>query len=479
MHLVAPHRYWILLLVLMPSQAPAAPMNAFSTAEHEAVETFLEKDFTSANAAMVIGLVDENGSRIYGAGTLDNGTENKVDGDSVFFIGSVSKTFTALLLLEMAQRGEVNLDDPLAKYLPETVDVPVFDGKKISLLHLATNTAGLPMNPDNMVGANGREEYESYTVDKMLEFLDGFQLQRAPGAKYAYSNVGMALLGHALERHAEKDFESLLVERICRPLTMNSTCITLTPELAARRAMGHDDAGQPSPPWKFEAYHPAGDIHSSVNDLLKYAAAQAGLNRSPLTPLMEKSHEFRHEDVGGISGQGPFSLMGRTAMPWVDRGAFQPHGMDLRGHAGGAGSYHAWVGFDKQQQRGVVVLSTANDLSVEAVGWTILQRLPLTDESKRSFAREMVGVGVALEMAKQPAMLRIMQVLPETPAARAGLSAGLVILKIDDTATTGKSLAECVDLIRGPVGAKVRLELMDSEKNTTDLVELTRQRFKT
>ena len=91
---------------------------------------------------------------------------------------------------------------------------------------------------------------------------------------------------------------------------------------------------------------------------------------------------LRYQDIEGIPGQGPLGLMGRTAMDWVDRGALQPPEMELLGHAGGAGSYHAWVGFDKRQRRGVVILTTANDFSAEAVGWTILQRLPLSDERK-------------------------------------------------------------------------------------------------
>ena len=131
-------------------------------------------------------------------GTLDDGTGQAPDGDSVFFIGSVTKTFTGLLLADMAARGEVQLDDPVAMYLPESVHVPTKGGKQITLLHLATNTAGFPMNPDNMVGADVREQYESYTVEKMYDYVEHFQLSRDPGAEYEYSNRGMSLLGHAL-----------------------------------------------------------------------------------------------------------------------------------------------------------------------------------------------------------------------------------------------------------------------------------------
>ena len=100
----------------------------------------------------------------------------------------------------MASRDEVQLDDPVAKYLPVSVKVPTHAGKSITLVHLATHTAGFPVNPNNMTGRNDRERYETYTVEKMYSFLSSYQLSRDPGAEFEYSNIGMALLGHALER---------------------------------------------------------------------------------------------------------------------------------------------------------------------------------------------------------------------------------------------------------------------------------------
>jgi S1-C subfamily serine protease len=148
--------------------------------------------------------------------------------------------------------------------------------------------------------------------------------------------------------------------------------------------------------------------------------------------------------------------------------------MELMSHAGGAGSYHAWIGFDKQQLRGAVVLSTANDLSVEALGWTLLQRLPLKQDSAKYFAREMMGFGFNLET--QTNILRITKVFPESPASRAGLSAGMIIQKIEDVSTADKSVAECLSLLRAN-GPKVRLELIDGDHKTTNTVEITRGKF--
>jgi hypothetical protein len=257
---------------------------------------------------------------------------------------------------------------------------------------------------------------------------------------------------------------------------MDSTCITPTPELKTRLAMGRDKSGNPSRPWNLQAYAPAGSVHSTANDLLKYVSAHAGLTSSELAPLMEKTHAIRHTDSRGLADVPGFGTFGQTGMAWFDRGVHQPPGMQLLGHAGGSGSYHAYVGFDRKQHRGVVVLTTSNDFSVEAIGWTLLQRKPLTRESSTVFPPELVGIGIALDLDEQTRTLRITKVLPGSPAAQAGLASGLIIRKIGDVPLEGEGLAECMKLLRGNVGTKVPLELLDPDGKSRT-VELTRQRI--
>src|SRR5204863_1260938 len=190
-------RFVCFTILLLATQFLAAAQNGFTDAEAEAIQAFLRENFDNTNAGMVIGLVDERGSRVLAAGNLDNGTWQEVDGDTVFEIGSVTKTFTTLLLQDMVERDEVKLDDPVAKYLPESVKVPARDGKQITLLNLAIHTAGLPRDPSNLTPTRGLPEnaFADYTVEKLYAFLSSFALDREPGSKFEYSNVGMALLG--------------------------------------------------------------------------------------------------------------------------------------------------------------------------------------------------------------------------------------------------------------------------------------------
>src|SRR5436190_5595135 len=86
--------------------------------------------------ALVVGIVDEHRTQLVSHGKLDNGTDRDVDGDTVFEIGSITKVFTALLLQDMVERGEMKLEDPVQKYLPDSVRMPAHQGKQITLLHL-------------------------------------------------------------------------------------------------------------------------------------------------------------------------------------------------------------------------------------------------------------------------------------------------------------------------------------------------------
>jgi D-alanyl-D-alanine-carboxypeptidase/D-alanyl-D-alanine-endopeptidase len=139
--------------LLFTAQFPAGAQNDFTDAEADGIKAFLHDNFRQTNACMVIGLADQSANRTFSAGKLDNGTDRDVNGDTLFFIGSVSKTFTALLLQDAVERGEMRLDDPVAKYLPSSVKMPTHSCKEIILLDLATHTAGFRGNPENMTGA--------------------------------------------------------------------------------------------------------------------------------------------------------------------------------------------------------------------------------------------------------------------------------------------------------------------------------------
>lgn len=446
--------------------------SAFAATQADEINALLRESPTSTRAAIVVGLLDEHGSQIFSAGKLDNGTDRKPDGDTLFEIGSITKTFTVLLLEDMVERGAMKLDDPVEKYLPKSVKVPTHDGKAITLLDLATHTSGLPRDPDNLTPTHGLPEnaFADYTVERLYTFLGSYALRRDPGEQFDYSNVGMALLGHVIARRAGTNYESLVVERICRPLGMDGTRITLTPEMKTRLAAGHDQRDNRASNWEFLVYDGAGGLRSTANDLLKYLSANLGLEKSDLTPLMEKTHSIRHRGN---------SMHGDTAMAWMVRGEGLESGQALLGHAGGTGGYETFIGFNATQRKGVTVLcGQQGGMSPESLGWLLLKGVPLSPAIARALlpAGDTIGVGVGLALDPTNHALRIIQVLSNSPAAQAGLSPGLSVTRIDDTPVAGKELLECVGLIRGTAGTKVRLELLNPDHSETNTVELIRRK---
>ena len=221
----------------------------------------------------------------YGSGGAPN--ERPLDGDTVFEIGSITKVFTALLLTEMVMRGEVALDDPVAKFLPANVKVPNRDGKQITLLDLATYSSGLPRIPDGLANGSGNP-YATYGADQLYAFLSGHTLRFDPGTHYEYANLGFGLLGHVLAVRANKSYEDLVVSRICAPLGLGDTRISLNPSMRGRLAQGHLADLKATSNWDFLALAGAGALRSTANDLVKFMRATClSEPGAPLRPAID------------------------------------------------------------------------------------------------------------------------------------------------------------------------------------------------
>jgi CubicO group peptidase (beta-lactamase class C family) len=305
---------------------------------------------------IVIGVIDGKGARVFARGVCQKGQSAAVTGDTVFEIGSVTKVFTALLLQEMADSGEVKLDDPIGKYLPSTVKTPTRNGRQITLLDLATHTSGLPRLPDNLAPKDQNNPYADYTVERLYDFLSHYQSSRDMGEKYEYSNLGAGLLGHVLVLGAGANYETLVTRRICAPLQMNSTRIELTPELKARLAPGHDAMGMTVENWDLPALAGAGALRSTANDLLKFLAANMGLTNTNLSKAMTATQQPRH-----ASG-----FLRKIGLAWQIETV-----SGTIWHNGGTGGYHSYIGFKKDPPRGVVVLANSRN-DIDDVGQYLL-----------------------------------------------------------------------------------------------------------
>lgn len=309
-------------------------------------------DNTRQSVGIVASVFDAGGERIvtYGRSGAANG--RALDGDTVFEIGSITKVFTALLLTEMVTRGEVALDDPASKYLPADVKMPSRSGKQITLLDLATYTSGLPRTPDGIPG-DGANPYAAYAAEQLYAFLSNHTLRFDPGTHYIYANLGFGLLGHVLALRANTSYEDLVVSRICAPLGLDDTRISLTPSMGERLAQGHFSNLKPASNWDFLALAGAGALRSTANDLLKFmkATCLSGPG-APLRSAIDLLLQTRRPTDGPNTsvGLGVFIRSGNDdEIVWKD---------------GMTGGYACYGGFSTRLRSGAVVLSnTANTMN--------------------------------------------------------------------------------------------------------------------
>ncbi len=299
---------------------------------------------------IVVGLLDK-GRRVIAVG---------VGADNVFEIGSITKVFTASILADMASRGEVRLDDPVAKYLPSSVHIPARNDRQITLLDLVTQSSGLPRMPSNFTPRDSMNPYADYSVQQLYAFLSGYQLTRDIGATYEYSNLGMGLLGHTLALKAGASYEQLVTRRILIPLQMKETAITLTPALRARLAPGHDGEGKVVPNWDLPTLAGAGALRSTAADMLTFLAANLDSIATPLSRTLQQTHGERHAtDNPNLKIGLAWHILSRPAgkIVW---------------HNGGTGGYRSFIGFDPVRRIGVVVLCNNGNENVDDIGFHLL-----------------------------------------------------------------------------------------------------------
>lgn len=306
-------------------------------------------DQTRQSVGIVASVFDFADQKTVCYGRSDAANGRTLDGDTVFEIGSITKVFTALLLTEMVTRGEVALDDPASKYLPDHVKMPERDGRKITLLDLATYTSGLPRLPDGIPN-NGDNPYAAYTVEQLYAFLSGHTLRFNPGRRYIYANLGFGLLGHVLALRANASYEDLVVSRICAPLGMADTRISLTPSMRERLAQGHLSNLKPASNWDIPTLAGAGALRSTANDLLKFMKATClAAPGAPLRSAIDMLLQTRRPTDSSTSevGLGVFIRTGNDdEIVWKD---------------GMTGGYACYAGFSTRLRSGAVVLSnTAN-----------------------------------------------------------------------------------------------------------------------
>ncbi|MBI3149235.1 MAG: serine hydrolase [Betaproteobacteria bacterium] len=316
---------------------------------------------------LVIAWVSPEGSGWVSAGASGNAARPQIDDQTLFEIGSITKTFTASLLATAVERGEAKREDTLGTLLPDLAfGSPQL--AQVQLQELATHRSGLPALPLTPEGAKRilfhfDNPYRGTPVEDFWELLgDSSLLNNAESNKQTqlYSNFAVAVLGQSLARKLGTDYDKLIEERILQPLEMRTTQVHAPLAREHLMAQGHKPNFRSTSRWDLDAYAPAGGIWSNAQDLSRYLAAQ--IDQSAPGAKLAQAIQVAPPQTRYTMGLGWFvdAHMGRQAW-W---------------HNGGTGGFRSFLGFEPARRSGVLILSNTAQ-GVDDLGWHLLLDKPV------------------------------------------------------------------------------------------------------
>ena len=359
----------IALLVLGLSVSAGSEQSPGLTAVFQELDTQLAADFAKDGiGGASVGVVSGDAlvwTKNYGY--ADAEAKRMANADTAYRIGSVTKQFTALVLLKLAEEGKVQLTDPVEKHYPPIAKVAKFhaDAPSITLLQLATMTSGLAREPDQM--PNHSVGPLSGWQQKVRDAVPFMRYQYEPGTQYLYSNIGYATLGLALEHAAGQSFTGYVEAQILKPLGMSRTAWEATPAIRANLAHGYTrrqggsgaptgDRSAPDRELEGRGYRvPNGALFSTVDDLAKFLIWELG--GGPATVLKRETQTANYARVY-TSTSTAAALTGAYGIGFT---ASRRGDQIFLGHGGSTAGYRASVLFHRESKTGVVILRNADD----------------------------------------------------------------------------------------------------------------------
>ncbi len=299
-----------------------------------------------------------------GVGVLDLEGTAHVDGDTVFRIGSITKTFTSLAVLQLRDRGKLALDDTLAHWLPELAAIGApRDAAPPTIRQALMHTSGLPPVGNYSTTRTDRGP----TASEMLSGLGSLALQTPPGASYAYSNFAMGLLGLVIERASGMRYRDWVDREILVPLGMHASFWDDTAVPAARLASPYA-GGKKVARWQLGAAEAAGGLYTSLHDLARYAAFQLAADpprddadSGPLRrSSVREAHAVQHAIDLVVTGEGGARAEGIGLAWWGYRSCELE---EVVWHPGGTEGYRATLHL--LPQRGAALLLLTNNVDTE------------------------------------------------------------------------------------------------------------------
>jgi beta-lactamase class C len=269
------------------SQAAEDQQDAIRNAVNRAIQPLMAKDDI---AGMAVGVIVGDKHYVLNYGVASKETSKPVTRDTLFELGSVSKTLTATLASYAQVSGYLSLSDPTSKFLPSLQQSPF---GKVSLLNLGTHTpGGLPLQvPDNI-----------HNNDQLLQYFQAWQPTYAPGTYRTYANPGIGALGLITAKSMGQNFNALMEHQLFPALGMKSSYIDIPAAKLPDYAQGYTKAGAPIRMAPGVLSSEAYGIKATADDMVRFL--EANMNLIQVAPKLQRAAHDSGSDMGTISLSG-------------------------------------------------------------------------------------------------------------------------------------------------------------------------------
>lgn len=336
--------------------------NALLTELDKTVESIVQPFmFQSKTVGLSIGVIKEGKTYFYNYGETKKGNGKIPAAKNLYEIGSVTKTFTGLLLAKAVTENKIKLTDPVNKFLPKNIPVIRYGNDTLKIVQLANHTSGLPPLPDNFDTTDLTNPYKNYDENKLLQYLSHAALSRKPGEKFEYCNLAVGLLGYILQQVNKMPFEKMVTNFISSKAGMTDTRQFLLKKDSALFVQGYNENFLPQSQWDFKALTAAGSLRSNADDMLKYAALQ--FSSASADAVFKKQIDLSHQPTFDAGQQ-------KLALNWfIQDWGWGP----ILFHGGATGGYRTLLGINTKKNTAVIVLSntavSADEVGVKILGY--------------------------------------------------------------------------------------------------------------
>ncbi|WP_036255756.1 D-alanyl-D-alanine-carboxypeptidase/endopeptidase AmpH [Methylocapsa acidiphila] len=275
--------------------------------------------------ALVIGVVRNGETAVYGFGETSDGSGAAPDRHTMLRVGSLTKAFTGQVLASLVADGTVKFTDRLQDRIGWNVMIPGRDGRQITLIELATHSSGLPREVARASGPPD-DPFSTLTPEAYRKGLESDPLIFAPGAGALYSNFGFDVLSAALAHAAGKPYDALLEERVLGPVGLKDTVLALRPGDHERLLQGHNFNGEPLPDVKTPLIAGgASGIYSTPGDILRWLSWHLDrfASKSAEIRLLDHAAYLQRDGLDPVYGLDESGHMDALSLGWI---VMEPHG---------------------------------------------------------------------------------------------------------------------------------------------------------